>query len=134
MKISILMKSNHSRLWKSRRSSLGQKESQLENELENVSSAFEGKAKTVLIGVAVIGVAALAIGFATRSSGKKKADSKKTKEDDKSQPEVKVVEKSSFSLKNILLEKITVAVLSFLITQLGQTLAPKKSEETEEAN
>ena len=127
------MKSNHSRLWKSRRSSLGKKESQLESELESVSSVFEGKAKTILIGVAVVGVAALVIGIATRSSGKKKSNSKKDPNKGESKSEIKIVEKSSFSFKNVLLEKITVAILSYLVTQLGHILAPNKTEENKRA-
>ncbi|XOV92888.1 MAG: hypothetical protein ACFHWX_22155 [Bacteroidota bacterium] len=127
------MKSSHSRLWKSRRSSLGKKESQLENELESVSSVFEGKAKTVLIGIAVVGVVAIGIGIATRSSGKKKGDYKKDQKKGESQPEVKIVEKSTFSFKNVLLEKITVAILSYLVTQLGHILASNKTEENKKA-
>jgi len=120
------MRSNHSKLWKSRRSSLGKKESRLQSELETVSSAFEGKARNVLIGVAIVGVAAIAIKMAT--SSKKKKENPKTKKKENPQKE-KIVARSSVSVKNMVLEKLITTVLSIFLSQLGQILKPSKPPE-----
>ncbi len=122
---------DHSRLWKSRRSSLGKKESQLEGELETVSSDFEGKAKNILIGVAVVGVVVLGITLAARSSKKKKEKPQATGKKEKEANTNKTVVKRSFSFKNILIEKVTMAVLSFILTQIGHLIASAKAQETE---
>ena len=110
------MSSDHSKLWKTKKSLLGKKESRLQDELESVSSAFEGQAKKILIGVAIVGVAAIAVGIAINSSKKKKAGS----EDKKKDKPQKVVAKSS--VKNVLLERITTTVLSIILSQLGNFL------------
>ncbi|MBV6639460.1 MAG: hypothetical protein KI791_02025 [Cyclobacteriaceae bacterium] len=118
------MSNDHSKIWKSRKSSLGKKESQLQGELESVSSAFEGQAKRILIGVAIVGIAAFAIGMAIKSSKKDKQESKSKK---KNKPE-KVIAKTSPSVKNVLIEKIITTVLSLLLSQLGHFLKSSKSE------
>lgn len=120
------MSSGHSKLWQSKKSSLGEKESRLENELESVSSAFEGQAKKILIGVAIVGIAAFAVGMAI-SASKKKKDSTKEKKKEKPNKE-KEVAKSSVSVKTMLLEKIAATALSLLLTQLGNYLKSTKDK------
>ncbi len=120
------MSNDHSKLWKSRKSSLGKKESELQGELETVSNAFEGQAKKVLIGVAIVGVAALAIGLAINSS-KKSKNSSKSKKKEKQKPE-KVVAKPSLSVKNLLMEKVIATVLSILLAQVTTMLKPSKTD------
>ncbi len=123
------MASEHSKLWKSRRSLLGKKETQLQSELESVSSSFEGKAKNVLIGVAIVGVAAFTIGMAINASRKNKKPSKARKKE--TQPKEKVVTKSS-GFKNILLEKIIATVLGILLSRLTDTLKSSNTKKEQD--
>lgn len=123
-----MMKTSHSDLWRKKKSSLGLKESQLENELKNVSGYFEKKVRNVLIIAAVTGVAIFAVSKIVSKSGKGKDKKQKSGKEEK--PDQKVEQKRSFSFKNFLFEKISVFVVGLVLSQLGKAVASKKDEES----
>ena len=122
------MKMNsHSEAWNERKWSLSQREKVLKGELESVSSDFERKAKYVLITSLITGGVFL---IANKAFGGSRKKNKKKKQADH-QP--KVVAKPSFSIKNIVMEKLTMAIAGFLLVQLKEILSGHQNKENKEA-
>ena len=124
----MLMKmNNHSEAWNERKSSLSQREKVLKSELESVSGDFERKAKYVLITSLIVGGVFL---VANKVFGGSRKKAKKEKQPD---PPPKVVAKPSFSIKNIVMEKLTVAIAGFLLVQLKEILSGHQNKENKES-
>ncbi len=120
------MKTKHSNIWHKKRESLTLKESQLDEELESVSGNFEKKAINILIITAATSFTIFAISKMVGGSGKSK---KVKKEDVQKEPKVaQKAEKPSFSFKHILFEKITVAVIGLILSQIGKMVASQNEE------
>lgn len=109
--------SNHTKVWSEKKAQLIQKEKELKEELEKVSSIFEGKTKRVLIisGITLIVGLLGYFGFkSTFSKEKAKKGKSRVKKSSKKN-------KKSF-VASLITEKMISSLLQYLGNQIGEIL------------
>ena len=123
--------SKRSAAWEKEKSRLERREVQIREDLEVVSSDFETKVKNVLKVTLITGGVFLAgYGLYRMLSPSRKEESAPQKSRKEEITEVKV--KPRFSLKSLIFEKLAIAIIGFIGSQLTTLLSKNLSDQKEE--
>lgn len=122
--------STRSTLWKNKKATLAKREVALKEELEEISGEVESRVKKVLT-VSLIAGATVLVGYGLYRafSGKDKSGQQTPKKSEKpsEKPQESPSPLAGFSLKNALLERLALAAIKFIGTQLATYLAGRVS-------